>query len=83
MLANGLNFALSHVSDVSESDKTVDMSFSAVVEGLGPEDMFDEGNSMDLSPIKLSHEQFSLGLELAGDEVDDTFDYRRHLAVAS
>ncbi|MCJ1434369.1 hypothetical protein MMC27_003737 [Xylographa pallens] len=83
MLANSLNYALPHISDASEGDKTVDVSFSAVVEGLGPEDMFDEGNSMDLSPIKLSHEQFGLGFELASNEVDDTFDYRRHLAVLS
>ncbi|MCJ1378298.1 hypothetical protein MMC17_001395 [Xylographa soralifera] len=83
MLANTLNYALLHVSDAGGCDKTVDTSFSAIVEDLGPEDMFDEGNSMDLSPIKLSHEQFVMGLESASNEVDDTFDYRRHLAVTS
>ncbi|MCJ1283050.1 hypothetical protein MMC26_002377 [Xylographa opegraphella] len=83
MLANTLNYALTHIPDAGERETTVDMSFSTVVEGLGPEDMFDEGNSMDLSPIKLSHEQFGMGLESADNEVDDTFDYRRHLVVAS
>ncbi|MCJ1408361.1 hypothetical protein MMC19_002436 [Ptychographa xylographoides] len=48
---------------------------------LGPEDMFDEGNSMDLSPIKLSREGFGMGMR-SEEEVDDTFDYRRHLIGA-
>ena len=83
MLANTLNYGLSHILDAGEGDKTVDMSFSTVVEGSVPEDMFDEGNSMDLSPIKLSHERFDMELESASNEVDDTFDYRRHLAAAN
>ena len=81
MLANTTNYALRHVLDDAKYGETMDMSLSVAIEGLGPEDMFDEGNSMDLSPIKLSHEQFRMGLEAAGDEVDDTFDYRRHLAL--
>ena len=57
--------------------------------GVGPEDMFDEGNSFDLSPVRtrlaeapadgiedsLSHEQ-SGSLNLS-DEIDDTFHYKR------
>ncbi|MCJ1397295.1 hypothetical protein MMC11_000487 [Xylographa trunciseda] len=82
MLANTLNYALQHVPDAGEGEMAMDTSLSVVVEGLGPEDMFDEGNSMDLSPIKLSHEQFGMGLDAASDEVDDTFDYRRHLTLA-
>lgn len=41
--------------------------------GLGPEDMFDEGNSFDLSPVKLydGHVQDDLL-----DRVEDTFQYR-------
>ncbi|MCJ1387401.1 hypothetical protein MMC18_000244 [Xylographa bjoerkii] len=80
MLTNTFNYALQHVLDAGDCDETVDTSLSASIEGLGPEDMFDEGNSMDLSPIKLSHEQVGMGLEAASDEVDDTFDYRRHIA---
>ena len=45
-------------------------------EGLGPDDMFDEGNSMDLSPIKISDLNFTV--EGTGGEVEDTFYYRRH-----
>ncbi|KAI4161236.1 MAG: hypothetical protein LQ342_005027 [Letrouitia transgressa] len=43
------------------------------ISGLGPEDMFDEGNSFDLSPVKLcdGHTQDDLL-----DKVEDTFQYR-------
>ncbi|MCJ1308523.1 hypothetical protein MMC25_002176 [Agyrium rufum] len=54
---------------------------------LGPEDMFDEGNSMDLSPIKLSTGTFTRVMGYRQDEeiqdgeiddgsVDDTFDFK-------
>ena len=54
--------------------------------GTGPEDMFDEGNSLELSPIKIeatagfgslndSGSAFSMGDE----GIDDTFHYRRQV----
>lgn len=59
--------------------------------GLGPEDMFDEGNSMDLSPIKLSTDHYTrMGAALdesgvgettwnGSEEIDDTFNFRKVL----
>lgn len=61
--------------------------------GTGVEDMFDEGNSLDLSPIKLAHDEtmevhegFEGGNDHSGSSfgmgnemVDDTFHYRRHV----
>lgn len=56
------------------------------LEGLGPEDMFDEGHSMDLSPVKIladggiANDTPALGLstELGfTSAVEDTFHYRR------
>ena len=59
----------------------------------GPEDMFDEGNSMDLSPIKLStnhvtrvigapEDANALNGTWDSEEMDDTFDFKRHPTVA-
>lgn len=62
----------------------------------GVEDMFDEGNSLDLSPIKLAHDEtFEVHERLEGannhsgssfgmanEMVDDTFHYRRHVKAA-
>jgi hypothetical protein len=81
MLANPLNYALRNLL----GDPLVETANDASFVGLGPEDMFDEGNSMDLSPIRLNHD---FGVEFQdendgglGDEVDDTFDYKRHLSL--
>lgn len=62
----------------------------------GVEDMFDEGNSLDLSPIKLAHdetmevhERFEGGHDqsdssfgMGNEMVNDTFHYRRHVKAA-
>ena len=57
----------------------------------GAEDMFDEGNSLDLSPIKISHStvevsgyedengNFGDGLGFTEEMLDDTFHYRRNV----
>lgn len=61
--------------------------------GTGAEDMFDEGNSLDLSPIKITHDETmemhdgfdeghdnsGSGFGLGNEMVDDTFHYRRHI----
>lgn len=59
---------------------------------LGPEDMFDEGNSLDLSPVKLpgsgSQSNETTGLGLATQfghslDVEDTFQFRRQGRTAT
>ena len=63
---------------------------------IGAENMFDEGNSLDLSPIKVAHDETievysghddgnehsgsSFGME--NEMVDDTFHCRRHVKAA-
>lgn len=61
----------------------------------GAEDMFDEGNSLDLSPIKISHstvevsgygdgdENFGSGFGFTEEMLDDTFHYRRHVKAVN
>ena len=61
----------------------------------GAEDMFDEGNSLDLSPIKISHstvevsgyengdERSGSGFGFTEDMLDDTFHYRRHVKAVN
>lgn len=61
----------------------------------GAEDMFDEGNSLDLSPIKISHstvevsgyengdERVESGLGFTEEMLDDTFHYRRHVKAVN
>ena len=59
----------------------------------GPEDMFDEGNSMDLSPIKLSTDHLTRVIEAPegshafggnwdSEDMEDTFDFKQHPAIA-
>ena len=62
---------------------------------MGAEDMFDEGNSLDLSPIKISHstvevsgygdgnENLGSGLGFTEEMLDDTFHYRRHVKAVN
>lgn len=59
--------------------------------------MFDEGNSLDLSPIKITHDETlevhddfgddngdsGLGFGLGNEMVDDTFHYRRRIKATS
>ena len=59
---------------------------AALAMGEGPEDMFDEGHSLDFSPVKISNGTVDLGdgydeegFGLTGDSVDDTFHYRRNV----
>ena len=63
--------------------------------GEGPEDIFDEGNSLDLSALKESHDEhannaksglFNPGLLSAwasSNEVEDTFQFKRPVRVAT
>ena len=89
ILLNAQNYAVQYAF---EKDETSDLPSVAQMVGLEREDMFDEGNSMDLSPIKLDHdfarniidkspENGSEAQWHMSDDVDDTFDYRRRLHV--
>lgn len=61
----------------------------------GAEDLFDEGNSLDLSPIKISHstvevsgygddnEHSGSGFGFTEEMLDDTFHYRRHVKAVN
>lgn len=64
--------------------------------GAGAEDMFDEGNSLDLSPIKISHstvevsayggdgdERSGSGFGFTEEMLDDTFHYRRQVRAVN
>ena len=63
----------------------------AISTDMGAEDMFDEGNSLDLSPVKISHSTVEVsaygdgddrsrsGLNFTEEMLDDTFHYRRHV----
>lgn len=95
MLANAHNYTTGSVYD-SEGEETGLLDTEDVVPA-GPEDMFDEGNSMDLSPIKLfrglggmetREREDSTGSELLGEwdvsgDLDDTFHFRRKAATAT
>ena len=60
---------------------------AALSMGTGPEDMFDEGHSLDFSPVKISNGIVDLGggyeeeggFGMTGESVDDTFHYRRNI----
>lgn len=71
----------------------MEMDAAPMSVGTGPEDMFDEGNSLDLSPIKLSHRLYNYQdpQEYFGDEanidsttdanaLDDTFYFQKRSA---
>ena len=78
------------ISAVGESD----LGFKSV--GTGAEAMFDEGNSLDLSPIKIPHDETlevydgydggdehpESGFGMDNEMVNDTFHYRRHVKGA-
>ena len=75
------------ISEVGEFD----LGFKSV--GTGAETMFDEGNSLDLSPIKIAHDEtmevhggYDDGIEhsessfgMGNEMVNDTFHYRRRV----
>lgn len=81
MLTNIHNYATGRITNAGE---LISMSAKEGV-GAGPEEMFDEGNSLDLSPPKGSQDVIK-GLQdrgnehldqwIASDEADDTFEYR-------
>lgn len=95
MLTNAHNYITGSPYE-SEGEETALIETGDMVPA-GPEDMFDEGNSMDLSPIKLfrglggteakeQEDSTSSGLEWewSGEgDVDDTFHFRRQNFAAT
>ena len=91
IIGNASNHALGRILDEGESPGLQSqMAMTATGREtpslLGPEDMFDEGNSMDFSPVKLSTnhgtkvlraENVVMGGEWTDGDMDDTFDFRR------
>ncbi|KAL8665414.1 MAG: hypothetical protein Q9202_002307 [Teloschistes flavicans] len=87
---NTVSFMLSNVNQTAIERLTLDGEISSWQEkgkSLGPEAMFDEGNSLDLSPVRMSgdgtnpNETTALGLSTQlghSLDVDDTFRFRRH-----
>ena len=92
MLGNAQNYMIGSVYDEGTEAALLD---EQEMVPAGPEDMFDEGNSMELSPIKLFRQRDATGSQedstdsgisghwnVSGD-VDDTFHFRRQTAISS
>jgi len=84
MIGNALNYTTFSLS----ADGAILQEIDPIgTNNSGPDDRFDEGNSMDLSPVKLSQEGIttkfpnispgSSGRWGGSDDLDDTFSYRR------
>ena len=93
MLSSTHQYTIARISDSGETLPELP-TFEDEVATMGPaaEDMFDEGNSLDLSPIKLAHDETEVHDRYDGDNdqsgssfgmgnemIDDTFHYRRHV----
>jgi WD40 repeat protein len=83
MLDNSRNLAVRSLATREEMFASSGMTVPAI-KGFGPEDAFDEGNSMDLSPVKFTADDFLAGGAGEGetrwnmsDSMDDTFDFRK------
>ncbi|KAF6231762.1 hypothetical protein HO173_010064 [Letharia columbiana] len=73
--------------------ESIPLDAAALSIDTGAEDMFDEGNSLDLSPIKISHstvevsgygdDHFGSGFGFTEEMLDDTFHYRRHVKAVN
>ena len=66
MLGNAQNYAIAHIDHEGELISSLK---NGEIPYLGPEDMFDEENLVENLHSVVSYD----------DQVDDTFDYRRHL----
>ena len=81
MLSNSQNYT---TAQIMSNGHGILQPLKAKLFGAGPEDMFDEGNSFDLSPIRVISEG-SEGSSCHGQpgkwnlsaDMDDTFHYKR------
>ena len=80
------NILLSGSGEVIPQTAHIDKTFAESTD-IGAEAMFDEGNSFDLSPIKITRDETvdfedeneTSGFGMDNELVDDTFHYRRHV----
>lgn len=90
-----------YITCLLSSSGEISLGAPSFSEGAKPisvaEDMFDEGNSLDLSPIKITHDETlevdnafgdgnddsGYGFGFGNEMVDDTFHYRRHVKASS
>lgn len=95
MISSANQYITTKITDTGDVIPTFPALDGAISIGTGPEDMFDEGNSLDLSPIKISHPttEFSNDIRTLNDHngsnfgmtdegIDDTFHYRKNLQIA-
>ncbi|KAL9576379.1 MAG: hypothetical protein Q9212_007146 [Teloschistes hypoglaucus] len=82
---NTISFLLSNSHQTAIERLTMDgetKNWDENGQSLGPEAMFDEGNSLDLSPVRMSRDETTavgLSTQLGHNlEVEDTFQFRRH-----
>ena len=93
MISSAHQYTTARISSDGEllPEPTLPDAAAALEIEAGAEDMFDEGNSLDLSPIKISHSTVEVSAFGDGDEgsgsgfgfteemLDDTFHYRRQV----
>ena len=92
MLSSAHQYATARISSDGEMiAEAISPEGAAISLETGAEDMFDEGNSLDLSPIKISHSTVEVSAYGDGDDhsgsgfgiteemLDDTFHYRKHV----
>ena len=92
MLSSAHQYATARISSDGEMiAEAVSLERAAISIETGAEDMFDEGNSLDLSPIKISHSTVEVsayengdyhsgsGFGITEEMLEDTFHYRRHV----
>lgn len=89
MLSSSLAYTTTSISNVdgtqlSKASQAAEPEAAALSLGTGPEDMFDEGHSLDFSPVKISNGTVDVGggyneegFGMTDEGVDDTFHYRR------
>lgn len=83
MLGNSEQFAIGQLT--LEGEEVSWQPIGTFRDDLGPEDMFDEGHSLDLSPVKVDDSTVADDTSAPGlftelgltSTVEDTFHYRR------
>ena len=98
VISSAHQYAIAQISQLGELVAPRSWGFRAGAKsmGAGAEDMFDEGNSLDLSPVKISHgtveildeygqadDESGSGFGLGEEFLDDTFRYRKQVQATS
>lgn len=96
MISSAPQHTIARVSSDGELlPETIPLDEAALSIETGAEDMFDEGNSLDLSPIKISSSMVEVsaygdddqhsgsGFDFIEEMLDDTFRYRRQFKAVN